>query len=132
MQHMQQHCCEHPTCDTMTPSCDTGHSGHEEAMSGHQPFQLLSVQQVPEHHKEISIYSGYRKRLEYQDCIKSIFKLHNETVNIWTHLLGFLIFFCLMLKDLMWQQEHIRDSSDYTATVIQLLTYQVSNTQHHY
>ena len=115
------------TCDsndtmTMTPDCDSDDTLLQ------QPFQLLSVQQVPNHHKKISIYSGYRKRLEYQDCLKSIFKLHNETVNIWTHLLGFLIFFVLMVKDLVWRQDHIRDSTDYTATVIQLLTYQVTDT----
>jgi len=98
------------------PCCD-----HQELSS---TFQLLSVQQVPDHHKEISIYSGYRRRLEYQDCLKSIFKLHNETVNIWTHLLGFIIFFCLMMKDVAWHQDHIRDGSDFTATIIQLMTYQ--------
>ena len=62
-----------------------------------------------------------------QDCLKSIFKLHNETVNIWTHLLGFIIFFCLMMKDVAWHQDHIRDGSDFTATIIQLMTYQVNN-----
>lgn len=89
-----------------------------------EDFKLLNVQEVPDHHKEISIITGYRQRLEYQDCIKSIFKLHNETVNIWTHLLGFMFFFCLMIKDICWSQEHIRDSTDYSATVLQLLTYQ--------
>ena len=92
-----------------------------------EDFKLLNVQEVPDHHKEISIITGYRQRLEYQECIKSIFKLHNETVNIWTHLLGFMVFFGLMIKDICWSQEHIRDSTDYSATVLQLLTYQVSS-----
>ena len=87
-------------------------------------FPLLTVQQVPEQHKEISIISGYRQRLEYEDCLRSIFRLHNETVNIWTHLLGFLVFFVLMVKDLVWAQDHIRDTADYGATALQLLTYQ--------
>ena len=88
-------------------------------------FDLLHVHDVPDHHKEISILTGYRQRLEYSDCMKSIFKLHNETINIWTHLLGFVFFFMLMMKDVMWRQEHIRDSADYSATVLQLITYQV-------
>ena len=91
-------------------------------------FPLLTVQQVPEQHKEISIISGYRQRLEYEDCLRSIFRLHNETVNIWTHLLGFLVFFVLMVKDLVWAQDHIRDTADYGATALQLLTYQVTFT----
>ena len=93
-------------------------------------FPLLTVQQVPEQHKEISIISGYRQRLDYEDCLRSIFRLHNETVNIWTHLLGFLVFFMLMVKDLVWAQEHIRDTADYGATALQLLTYQVTLQQH--
>ena len=88
-------------------------------------FRLLKVQEVPDHHKEISIFGGYRQRLEYKDCLRSIFRLHNETVNIWTHLIGFLIFFTLMLRDALWSQEHIRDVSDLAASLLQLITYQV-------
>ena len=91
----------------------------------HQQFKLLKVQEVPDHHKEISIFGGYRQRLEYKDCLWSIFKLHNETVNIWTHLIGFLIFFLLMVRDALWGQEHIRDVTDLAASLLQLITYQV-------
>merc|ERR1712066_995349 len=87
--------------------------------------ELLNVKDVPDYVKEISINTGYRSAcLGYHGCIKSIFKLHNETVNIWTHLLGFVFFFCLMVKDGVWPQEHIRDKTDYSATVLQLITYQ--------
>jgi len=89
-----------------------------------EEFKLLKVQEVPDHHKEISISGGYRQRLEYKDCLWSIFKIHNETVNIWTHLLGFLIFFSLMLRDALWDQEHIRDVTDLAANLLQLITYQ--------
>ena len=100
-------------------------SQHNCDMKRSSPTQLLSVQEVPEFAKEISIETGYRACLGYDGCIKSIFKLHNETVNIWTHLLGFVFFFCLMVKDLVWAQEHIRDTTDYKATLLQLITYQV-------
>ena len=66
----------------------------------------------------------HRRRLGYGDCFRSVFSLHNETVNIWTHLLGFLFFLVLMVKDLVWAQDHIRDTADYGATALQLLTYQ--------
>ena len=94
-----------------------------------EEFKLLKVQEVPDHHKEISISGGYRQRLEYKDCLWSIFKIHNETVNIWTHLLGFLIFFSLMLRDALWDQEHIRDVTDLAANLLQLITYQVRKTE---
>ena len=62
-------------------------------------FLLVNVSAVPEYQAMISITSGYRQRLDYKDCLLSIFRLHNETINIWTHLLGFLIFSILILKD---------------------------------
>ena len=40
------------------------------------------------------IVSGYRLQLSAWESIKSVFGLHNETGNIWSHLLGQ----CLMLK----------------------------------
>ena len=41
-----------------------------------------------------------------------------------------LVFLVLMVKDLVWAQEHIRDTADYGATALQLLTYQVTLQQH--
>ena len=35
------------------------------------------------------IFTGYRTNHTICDCIRSIFALHNETLNIWTHLAGF-------------------------------------------
>jgi predicted membrane channel-forming protein YqfA (hemolysin III family) len=43
------------------------------------------------------IHGGYR--INYSriwPIIKSLFTCHNETVNIWTHLLGLIGFFCLV------------------------------------
>ena len=88
-------------------------------------FTLLSINDVPDYAKEDSITTGYRKQLDYGGCVLSMFRLHNETVNIWTHLLGFVVFFCLMLDNLARPQQHIRDFVDYAATTFQLVTYQV-------
>lgn len=35
------------------------------------------------------ILTGYRTEHTVFDCVKSIFSIHNETLNIWTHLLAF-------------------------------------------
>ena len=88
-------------------------------------FLLVNVSAVPEYQAMTAITSGYRQRLDYKDCLLSIFRLHNETINIWTHLLGFLIFSILILKDSLWEQEHIRDVTDYVTTLLQLLGCQV-------
>ncbi|XP_065196745.1 progestin and adipoQ receptor family member 3-like isoform X1 [Sycon ciliatum] len=38
------------------------------------------------------LHRGYRVSLSYRDCVRSMFVWTNETLNIWTHLLGFLYF----------------------------------------
>jgi len=47
------------------------------------------------------ILTGYRTRVGFFGCLKSLFILHNETVNIWSHLIGFLFFAGLFLHDLV-------------------------------
>ncbi|ETN42494.1 uncharacterized protein HMPREF1541_01651 [Cyphellophora europaea CBS 101466] len=54
----------------------------------HKPARLLRYDELPEWHKDNPyILSGYRMEGQSWTCIKSIFAMHNETVNIWTHLL---------------------------------------------
>lgn len=42
------------------------------------------------------IHTGYRLNYSVRDCILSLFELHNETLNVWTHMVGSIIFLCLM------------------------------------
>eukprot|EP01083_Nonionella_stella_P063058 163910_1 len=45
------------------------------------------------------ILNGYRKFcVSAKDCLRSIFAIHNETLNIWTHLLGCCLFGALLLN----------------------------------
>lgn len=58
------------------------------------PPRLLSAQQVPEGYREPGILSGYRPpRSSARQCLRSLFRIHNETLNAWTHLLpaGYLL-----------------------------------------
>ena len=41
--------------------------------------------------EEFHLSTGYRIYYNYQLTIKSILQFHNETMNIWTHLLGFIV-----------------------------------------
>ena len=51
----------------------------------------LQVEEVHEGCQYTFIYSGYRAALTHWGAVTSIFRWHNETVNIWTHLLPFLV-----------------------------------------
>ncbi|XP_022622311.1 progestin and adipoQ receptor family member 3-like isoform X2 [Seriola dumerili] len=66
-----------------------------------QRIRLYTYEQIPLFLKENPyITDGYRAHLPSKLCLKSIFILSNETVNIWSHLLGFLLFFSLGVNDL--------------------------------
>ena len=45
-----------------------------------------------------TILSGYRVGLGFKGNCKSLFRLHNETMNVWSHLLGALFFVYLILN----------------------------------
>lgn len=60
--------------------------------------QLIRFEDLPEPWKNNPyIHNGYRFHLRHIDCIKSTFGAHNETINIWSHLLGFLSILALAL-----------------------------------
>ncbi|XP_074546992.1 progestin and adipoQ receptor family member 3b [Halichoeres trimaculatus] len=64
-------------------------------------IRLYTYEQIPLFLKENPyITDGYRAHLPSKLCLRSIFILSNETVNIWSHLLGFLLFFSLGVNDL--------------------------------
>ena len=51
----------------------------------------LQAEEVHEASRYTFIYSGYRAALSKTAALKSVFRWHNETMNIWTHLLPFLV-----------------------------------------
>lgn len=53
----------------------------------------LRSEEVPAQFREMFICSGYRKPYgSALDCVKSVFLPSNETVNVWTHFVPFLLF----------------------------------------
>ena len=52
---------------------------------------------MPEYVKNDYIVGGYRFNYSYWQASKSLFQLHNETINVWTHLLGNLVFLYLLV-----------------------------------
>jgi len=59
------------------------------------------------------VRTGYRVNLSFISCLKSLCQLHNETLNIWTHLLGTLLFFILMV----WTLTNLPDLESIDRTV---------------
>eukprot|EP00250_Pteridium_aquilinum_P010151 c19181_g1_i1 orf=25-549(-) len=61
-----------------------------------EEYRLLEYHACPEYLKDNEfILSYYRADFSISQALSSLFKLHNETLNIWTHLLGFLLFLVL-------------------------------------
>lgn len=48
---------------------------------------------------------GYRDIMSWNECWASISSVHNETGNIWTHIIGLTIFVCLQLHELLRQDK---------------------------
>ncbi|RNF26880.1 adiponectin receptor protein 1 [Trypanosoma conorhini] len=54
---------------------------------------LYTIDQAPKHLSDnVYILTGYRVGYTARMCVRSILALHNETFNIWTHLIGFVAF----------------------------------------
>jgi len=85
---------------------------------------LLKDSEAPLYMREESITSGYRKKLSYSACVVSYFFLHNETFNIWSHFIGFVIFFYLWILALFYPPP-TASTLDMAPITLQLMTYQI-------
>ena len=76
----------------------SGSSAEEhENDAGHGPYRLYHFSKIPDWMKDNpSILEGYRMNLGLKRTILSLFRIHNETGNIWTHLLGSIFFLALI------------------------------------
>ncbi|KAL2092576.1 hypothetical protein ACEWY4_012374 [Coilia grayii] len=90
-------------------------------------IRLYTYEQIPGFLRENPyITDGYRAYLTSRLCIKSLFILSNETVNIWSHLLGFVLFLMLALHDMTTLLPAANASrEDYVIHTISLFCFQV-------
>lgn len=64
--------------------------------------KLLKITEVDNFYRHNPyILSGYRERTTFGGCLKSVLVLHNETINIWSHLIGFVFFVAIFLRDIL-------------------------------
>ncbi|CAI9739416.1 progestin and adipoQ receptor family member 3-like [Octopus vulgaris] len=72
------------------------------------------------------IVRGYRSLLPVHLCLKSLFIWSNETINIWSHLLGCLIFVVLLMYDNVYAIPKISGSfMDHIICSISLICFQI-------
>lgn len=59
-------------------------------------FVLTSFDKLPKFLADNEyIQGGYRVHFSFKLCLLSLFRMHNETLNVWTHLIGTLLFSAL-------------------------------------
>lgn len=72
-----------------------------------QVYRLLTFHSAPEYLRDNKyVFTGYRADTTFFQAFLSIFRLHNETGNIWSHLLGFMVFLALTIvvaKSEVWE-----------------------------
>ncbi|KAL3824527.1 hypothetical protein ACJIZ3_020556 [Penstemon smallii] len=65
-------------------------------------YPLLSYHELPDYMKDNEfILNYYRVDWPLKQAFLSLFRWHNETLNVWTHLLGFLLFLGLTVGDMI-------------------------------
>jgi adiponectin receptor len=65
-------------------------------------YQLVEYHSLPGYLKDNEFIVGhYRAEWPIKHILMSAFTLHNETLNVWTHLIGFFLFLCLTIYTAM-------------------------------
>lgn len=61
---------------------------------------LVSFREVPEYMRDNEFIVGYyRVNWPLKEALFSLFRWHNETLNVWTHLIGFILFLGLTMAN---------------------------------
>ncbi|ORZ16517.1 hemolysin-III related-domain-containing protein [Absidia repens] len=81
------------------------HVDHLKAAISYGAVRLLAYEELPTGWRSnMYIHSGYRFLSTPRACFHSWFYLHNESGNIFTHLIGFIAFFCIGIYELFYSK----------------------------
>ncbi|KAL2465560.1 Heptahelical transmembrane protein 1 [Abeliophyllum distichum] len=73
-------------------------------------YRLLSFHELPDYMKDNEyILNYYRVNWPLKEAFFSLFRWHNETLNVWTHLVGFILFLGLTIANL----NHVPQVADF-------------------
>jgi len=86
----------------------------------------MKAEEAPSHCVSPAILTGYRPALTYLACLRSLLRIHNETVNIWSHLLGSIFFTVVLVQQLF--SHRAADWIDHTSLILQICSYQTALT----
>lgn len=79
-------------------SCIACNNGSTDEKEKKRKCELVGYEALPEWLKDNEFIHGYyRCEWPMKETVLSIFSIHNETLNVWSHLLGFLLFLCLAI-----------------------------------
>ncbi|XP_057769074.1 heptahelical transmembrane protein 1-like [Salvia miltiorrhiza] len=82
----------------------------EKIIKGKSSYPLLSFHELPDYMKDNHyILRYYRSDWPLKLAFLSLFRWHNETLNVWTHLLGLLLFLGLTVANAM----HVYEVADF-------------------
>ena len=70
-------------------------------MSDNIPSDSIHEDSIPGWAKKDYIIYGYRSKKNIGECLFSIFKIHNETINIWSHLISLITFIYILWYDVI-------------------------------
>ena len=93
-----------------TATTSTGNWKQKESRS--RPNELVNFDEVPPFFQEPFIISSYRKcDSSAWYCLRSLFQATNETINIWSHILAFVVFVIrfvsVFLKHKPWEDSYV-------------------------
>ncbi|GJN08749.1 hypothetical protein PR202_ga26703 [Eleusine coracana subsp. coracana] len=73
-----------------------GRKGGEKGRCCGHKYELVGYEALPEFlkHNEF-VLDYYRSEWPIKQALLSIFSVHNDTINVWTHLIGFFVFLAL-------------------------------------
>jgi len=80
-----------------------GSSSHGQPAAQAKPVDLSGGSTIE--HGYAHIRTGYRHGYSFRQVVRSTFEWHNETWNVWTHLLGCILFFGLLAH--VAQMDHV-------------------------
>lgn len=93
---------------SFTQSKDNIKMSHDRNKGKRQRYALVSFMELPNYMKDNEyILRYYRANWPLKEAFFSLFRWHNETLNVWTHLVGFILFLGLTLANLM--KPHVVD-----------------------
>lgn len=78
------------------------HKGKGKRLWKKVKYQLIGYHSLPGYLRDNEFILGYyRSEWPLKQSFLSIFSIHNETLNVWTHLIGFFLFLCLTIYTAM-------------------------------